>query len=206
MRFKNALLFLTVLLISLSLTAGQEKPNFDSYHSPTGINKVMKTLAKGNSKIARIHKLAVTPGKIPLLLLELGPETGKNKKTLPAVFIAANMEGSVPISSEAALFLAQSIIEKPDARKDKTWYILPQGNPDAAVRFFKKPLFVDPRNTRPYNDDMDDRVDEDGFEDLDGNGFITSMRVKDPEGQWMTVEGEPRLMKKADWAKGEKGS
>ncbi|MCP4157910.1 MAG: hypothetical protein GY757_59925, partial [bacterium] len=107
---------------------------------------------------------------------------------------------------EAALFLAQSIIEKPDARKDKTWYILPQGNTDAAVRFFKKPLFVDPRNTRPYNDDMDDRVDEDGFEDLDGNGFITSMRVKDPEGQWMTVEGEPRLMKKADWAKGEKGS
>ncbi|MCK7481378.1 MAG: hypothetical protein M0C28_32465 [Candidatus Moduliflexus flocculans] len=31
------------------------------------------------------------------------------------------------------------------------------------------------------------------------------MRVKDPEGEWIAVPGEPRLMKRADWAKGEKG-
>jgi hypothetical protein len=31
------------------------------------------------------------------------------------------------------------------------------------------------------------------------------MRVKDPEGEWLPLEGEPRLMKKADAAKGEKG-
>ena len=52
---------------------------------------------------------------------------------------------------------------------------------------------------------MDDREDEDGAEDLDGNGIITMMRVKDPEGEWLPLEGEPRLMKKADPAKGEKG-
>jgi hypothetical protein len=52
---------------------------------------------------------------------------------------------------------------------------------------------------------MDDQVDEDGFDDLNGDGIITGMRVKDPEGEWMPVPGQTRLMKKADWSKSEKG-
>jgi hypothetical protein len=31
------------------------------------------------------------------------------------------------------------------------------------------------------------------------------MRVKEPDGQWIPIPGEPRLMKKADWTKNEKG-
>ncbi|MCJ7525254.1 MAG: hypothetical protein MUP71_08540, partial [Candidatus Aminicenantes bacterium] len=79
------------------------------------------------------------------------------------------------------------------------------GNPDAAERYFVKPLLRDSRNGRPHNDDMDERSDEDGADDLDGNGLITMMRVKDPEGDWLPLESDPRLMKKADAAKGEKG-
>jgi hypothetical protein len=115
------------------------------------------------------------------------------------------MDGTVPLASEAALFLIKSILEKPECRQDKGWFILPLGNPDAAANYFARPLLQDSRNRRPGNDDMDDRVDEDGPDDLDGNGTITMMRVKDPEGEWLPLEGEPRLMKKADAAKGEKG-
>ena len=43
-------------------------------------------------------------------------------------------------------------------------------------------------------------------DDLDGDGFITQMRVKDPTGEWMSVSEEPRLLKKADASKGEKGT
>ncbi|MFQ5722456.1 MAG: hypothetical protein ACE5GI_08180, partial [Candidatus Aminicenantales bacterium] len=99
----------------------------------------------------------------------------------------------------------QLIINQPEVRKDKTWYILPVGNPDAAVKYFSKPSVKDARNSKPFNDDKDDKVDEDGAEDLNGDGLITMMRVRDPEGQWLPVPGEPRLMKKADWTKGEKG-
>jgi len=91
------------------------------------------------------------------------------------------------------------------ATKNRTWFILPNGNPDAAARYLRKPLVADERNARRWNDDMDDQADEDGPDDLDGNGFITEMRVKDPAGEWIPVEGEPRLMRKADPSKGEKG-
>ncbi len=115
------------------------------------------------------------------------------------------MEGVVPISTEAALSLAYRISASGGATKNRTWFILPNGNPDAAARYFVKPLVADERNASRWNDDMDDQSDEDGPDELDGNGIITQMRVKDPAGEWIPVEGEPRLMRKADASKGEKG-
>jgi len=162
-------------------------------------------MARANPAVVKLHSLAKSAGGRELWLIEIGPEAGKSPKTLPAVFVAADMEGTVPLAAEAALYLAWLVLDKADLRADRTWYILPSGNPDAAGRFFEMPLRRDPRNATPTNDDMDDQTDEDGFDDLNGDGWITQMRVKDPEGEWMPVPGEPRLMKKADWSKGEKG-
>jgi hypothetical protein len=178
---------------------------FDRYHNPAELNAALLDMARANPAFVHTQSLAKSPGGRELLLLEIGPETAKQTKLLPAVFIASNMEGTVPISGEAALYLAKLLIQKPELRGDRTWYILPCGNPDAASLFFTKPLRLDPRNFKPHNDDMDDQIDEDGPEDLNGDGLITMMRVKDPEGEWMPVPGQPRLMKRADWSKGEKG-
>lgn len=196
-----------VLLFTLAALASglDAAATFDRYHSPAELGAALQEYALANAAVAKVHKLAQSPGGRDILIIELGPEVGKAEKTLPAVFVGANFEGTVPLSGEAALYLVKQLIEKPDVRKNLTWYVLPCPNPDAAARYFGKPLIEDPRNARPHNDDMDDAVDEDGPDDLDGNGIITMMRVKDPAGEWLPVPGEPRLMKKADWSKGEKG-
>jgi hypothetical protein len=191
--------------LTLGFPAAAGDLTFDRYRRPEELAGALQELAGANPGVARIHSLAKSAGGRDLVLIEIGPEIGKAKKSLPAVFIAANMEGTVPLAAEAAVYLAKLLLEKTELRTDRTWYILPCGNPDAASRYFAKPLRRDPRNATPRNDDMDDQVDEDGVDDLDGDGIITGMRVKDPEGEWMIVPGEPRLMKKADWSKGEKG-
>ena len=196
-----------VLVFALSIFAAGlfAQAKLDRYHTPSELGAALQEIAAANSAIARIHTLAKSAGGKDVLLIEIGPETGKAVKTVPAVFIGGNFEGLVPISAEAAVDLARQVAAKPEIRKDLTWYIMPCPNPDAAARYFAKPLLEDPRNAAPRNDDQDDRIDEDGPDDLDKNGIITAMRVKDPAGEWMPVPGEPRLMKKADWAKGEKG-
>lgn len=204
MKDKNWIVFVSILLFALSGWTAQNKFSFDHYHTPYELNEALKNFTTLDPKVTTLHKIAVTPGKNMVYMIEIRPEASK-KKTLPAILVVANMEGTVPLSSEAAIYLIQSILEKPEVRKDKTWYILPCGNPDAAAKYFSKPLLMDPRNAQPHNDDMDDSLDEDGVEDLDGNGMITQMRVKDPQGEWIPVPGEPRLMKKADWSKEEKG-
>jgi hypothetical protein len=200
-RFRSLPLFCLLILAS-GLGA---QTAFDRYHPPAELNAAFQDMAKANPSFAKLHVLAKSPGGREVVLLEIGPEVGKAGKSVPAVFVGANFEGLVPISAEAALFLAKQIVEKPDARKDLTWYVVACPNPDAAARYFAKPLYADPRNLSPINDDMDEATDEDGANDLDGNGVITMMRIKDPEGTWIPIPGQPRLMKRADWAKGEKG-
>jgi len=183
----------------------QETGIFERYHNYQELAAVFNDLAAAHPAFIKVHNLSQSAGGRNLFLVEIGPETAKAGKTYPAVFVAANMEGTVPLASEAALFLARALADKPEVRSDRTWYVLPCGNPDAAGRFFAKPLIRDSRNAKPHNDDMDDAVDEDGPEDLNGDGKISVMRVKEPGGEWLPVEGEARLMKRADWSKGEKG-
>jgi hypothetical protein len=200
----SPVLAVTLLCFALGPLAAADL-TFDRYHKPEEIAAALQDLAKANPGFAKAHILAKSPGGRELVLLELGPETAKTAKTLPAVFVAADMDGTIPLSGEAALWLAQALCGKADLRSDRTWYILACGNPDAAAGYFGKPQRLDTRNGRPRNDDQDDATDEDGPDDLDGDGLITQIRVKDPEGTWMAVPGDARLMKKADGTKGEKG-
>ena len=203
---KYAAAMIMIVFLVLWFGWGEAKqPGFTAYHTPAEVDNLLKGFPASHPSVAKLHQIAVSPGGNRVNVLEVGPEISKEEKKLPAVFVAANLEGTVPIATEAALYLVHLLLDQPGTREDKTWYIMPLGNPDAAWCYFKKPLEMDARNARPYNDDMDDQTDEDGPEDLDGNGIITMMRVKEPEGQWIPVPAEPRLMKKADGSKAEKG-
>jgi hypothetical protein len=87
----------------------------------------------------------------------------------------------------------------------RTVYVAPLLNPDAARGFFGRPKYERTANALPVDEDLDMQVDEDGPDDLNKDGLITQMRVKDPEGKWLPDPQEPRLMKQADPKKGEKG-
>jgi len=179
--------------------------SFDRYHTPQEANAALVALNKANPARTALHRLATSRGGIDVTVLEIGPDAGKKARQFPAVLVVANMEGVLPLTTEAALSLAERLLADAGGAKALTWYILPNGNPDAATRFARKPLLADERNAGAWNDDLDDATDEDGPDDLDANGIITEMRVKDPAGEWIPVDGEPRLMRKADASKGEKG-
>ncbi|NGP88704.1 M14 family metallopeptidase [Fodinibius halophilus] len=201
--FWYGMTMLTLFFMSADVSA-QNKDGDKHYHTPSEINNKLEEIRKSSKKSTKIHTLATSPGGRSVQMIEIGPEVDNEKKQLPAIFVAANLEGTIPISSEAAIHLAELVISE-QAAQDKTWYIVPNGNPDAAAHYFKNPLLKDSRNDLSHNDDMDENTDEDGFEDLNEDGFITKMRVKDPTGEWRPVEGDSRLMKKADPTKGEKG-
>lgn len=173
------------------------------YSSPDDIAAKIGTIARGNKDIARVNILGQTPGGRDVLLLELG-RTGSD---LPAIMVVANMEGNYPLASEAALRLSGLLTgawrEELDAHR---WYILPAANPDGYARFFASPLAYDCVNDRPFNEDKDDATDEDGPDDLNGDGFITMMRQSHPEGRWLAIADNPVLMKQADRGKGETGT
>ena len=188
------------LVAALFVTPGPASAT-GKYSDPADVNRRIEQLRQSSPSLVKVHKMAVTPGGLEMMMIEIG----KGGTTVPSVLVTANMSGTTPVSTEAALSLATRILADASLSASRTWYIVPVGNPDAYARYFTRPLWSDPGNATPFNEDTDDQTDEDGYNDLDGDGIITQMRVKAHDGTWVPVEGEPRLMRRADAIKGEKG-
>lgn len=173
-----------------------------SWKSPEESARHLENLAGQNKDIATLHNLGKTPGGRQISILQLS----KGKEELPGIFVAANMEGDSPLATHAALRLADLLVsEWSEELSSHRWYILAVGNPDGYARFFDSPRYASFVNDRPFNDDKDNATDEDGPDDLNKDGFITMMRQAHPDGNWLPVNDNPVLMKRADRGKGETG-
>lgn len=197
-----ASLWFVVCMFSLgTLTAQKVLPKADKYHSNAEIQELYKKFELSNSELFKVHKIATSPGGEPITLLEIG----NRNEIAPAVFVGANFEGNYPIASTAALALSQMIADSAKYTKGLKWFILANPNPDAAKQFFAAVKYERTVNDFRINKDADEATNEDGFDDLNSDGYITQMRVKDPEGNYIISKNDPRIMVKADPKKGERG-
>ena len=193
------------LLLSgcLTLFAGslmaQPVSSFDKYHSPDEVQQMLKKF--GSSGNTKLHQIATSPGGKPVSVLEIGA----NLTDVPAVFVGANFEGNVPLATEGALYLAKMLQDSAAYTKNMKWYILAQPSPDASADYFAAVKTGKTTNLMVINNDGDENIDEDGVEDLNGDGLITQMRVKDLEGKYVISKNDPRIMDRADVKKGERG-
>lgn len=83
-------------------------------------------------------------------------------------------------------------------------YILPRLNVDGAERFLSQPRDANDRSDEPVDDDRDRVTDDNGPADLNGDGFITQMRVRDPEATHLVDDKDARLVRPADRAVAER--
>jgi hypothetical protein len=129
----------------------------------------------------------------------------------PALLIVGSAFAPQLHGSELAVRMAQQIVAKSkdeavQALLDKfVLYIVPRPNPDATESMFVRPYYERGGNGRSTDDDRDFEFDEDPFEDLNGDGWITMMRVEDPSGKWMPHPSDERVMIEADANKNERG-
>ncbi|MBN2135816.1 MAG: hypothetical protein JW737_08810 [Acidobacteria bacterium] len=173
----------------------------DDYKTPAELNQALVKLGLEHGKTITLKKIGVSAGGSEILAVEIVKD-----KNNPAVLLVANMEGDSPVATFAAVKTIEKLLTDWKADLDEvSFYVIPLANPDGYLGFFDKPLYESFLNKKKINDDLDERTDEDGPDDLNKDGIITIMRQKHPDGTWMLVEGNPVLMKKADTAKGEKG-
>lgn len=194
-------MLLGLLVFSVSHATAQPGISFGVYHPNNEVRQILEKLQKANPAATKLHNIATSPGGEDIQVLEIGA----NLKGVPAVFVGANFEGNVPLSTEGALYFAKMLLDSAQYTKNLKWYILAQPNPDAASGYFAKTKYGRTVNNFEINNDVDEAVNEDGYDDLNGDGYITQMRVKDLEGTYIVSKNDPRIMVKADATKGEKG-
>jgi hypothetical protein len=182
-----------------------------SYHSPRQFAEALETLRRDFPRLLQILAIAQTPGGNPLQAIRLG--AGATVDTRPALLIIAGAQGPHLVGSEIALGSLTTLVRAYGTDTaitrlldEKTVYLIPRANPDAAQGLFDRPASERQRNGDRFDDDRDGSVDEDGPDDLNGDGVITLMRVSDPAGEWLSDPDEPWLMRKAAAGRGESGS
>ena len=180
------------------------------YQNSAALERAIDQLAKAHRNVVDVTVVARSPGNRPVRALRLG--AGKDPDGRPALLVLANAFGPHVVGSEVAMRVANQLAAAygtdpaVTALLDtRTIYVVPRVNPDAAEAFFRSPLYEQVRNDGAADDDHDWQVDEDGPEDLNGDGLITMMRVRDPAGDWMPDSAHPALLRKADRAKGQVG-
>lgn len=126
----------------------------------------------------------------------------------PAVFVGANIAGHHNAGTEAALDLVETLVggEHDDLLARTTVYVAPVLDPDAHDALFAAVRARRSGNGERIDRDRDGFEAEDGFDDLDGDGRVTKMRIVDPAGGWLPHPEDPRVMIRADSAKGRSGA
>lgn len=175
---------------------------FDRYYDVAGLSRALATLHAAYPRHTRLASMGESREGRPLWVLTIFEPDAGDPDDKPAFYVDGNTHGNEVQASEVCLFIAKHLLTRDDAwvralRARVTFHVAPCVNPDARERFFHSAQSEhSPRRVqRPFDDDRDGRVDEDGADDLDGDGEILDMRVEDPEGDLVTDERDPRLMR-----------
>jgi hypothetical protein len=187
--------------------------DYSRYHTYDEMSTALRDLAKTHASLAKLVEVARTREGRTIWAIEIGNPAGTPVGERPALLIAANFEGDQLIGSELALYVAEQLLTgyatNPAIKQrldSHVFYIVPRVNADGAEAMFGPVKSARKMNSAKNDADNDGRLDEDGPEDLNKDGFIAVMRVKDPRGAYMIHPDDPRLLRRADASKGEAGA
>jgi hypothetical protein len=195
-------------LASLALGTPLARAQDAAYLDHDALTAELRTLA-GSSPSATLSSLGRSHEGRDVWLLTIGDRGGAPLEDRPALLVVANLSGDHVAGSALALGIARHLLTAQDAaetRVERVVYVVPRANPDGAEARFDAVRWGRRGNAAPRDDDNDGRVDEDGADDLNGDGVITLMRVPDPSGDYVVDPENQRLLKKIDRAKGERGA
>jgi len=201
-------IFITVLgiafcltsLFSVTLSGAEVKLSFDHFYNHAEMTEALKALQKANPQFMKLISLGKSHQGRDIWAVILN-----NSKTGPAehksgFYIDGNIHGNEIQGTEVALYAIWYLLKnygKTDLATrlldERAFYFIPTMNPDS------RDYFINERKAYrtgliPVDDDQDGVADEDSPEDLDGDGFITTMRKKDPKGRFVAHPDDSRIL------------
>ncbi len=185
---------------------------WNRYHTYEEFVDQLKELQRAYPDLVTLKTIGKTLQGRPMIVAivndpSTGPDTSK-----PAMWIDGNVHGNEIQAGEAVMYSiwylakAHGVNEQlTELLKNYSFYFLPSQNPDGRDYWFShaNTPHSSRTNQRPVDNDRDGLFDEDPPDDLDGDGNITSMWIKDPQGRWIRDRNDPRIFKRV--AADEKG-
>ncbi len=169
------------------------------------ILKMSNDLVNAYPNLLTLQEIGRTSQNRPLIVITLNnPATGADTSK-PAMWIDGNIHGNEIQATETVMYSVDYLCKaygKVPALTElvdrSAFYFLPSVNPDGRANWFNQQNNSHSSRTgmQPTDDDRDGVCDEDGPDDLDGDGSIGQMWRKDPLGTHRRNARDPRILER----------
>ncbi|MFC3197967.1 M14 family metallopeptidase [Parapedobacter deserti] len=195
------------------LAAAGSPPNpkvaisWNRYHDNTALEEIYRKMVAAHPDLVSLQSIGKSVGGRDLWLLTVTDKTQGQLDRKPATYVDGGIHANEVQTVEFALYIAWYVTEMHAAGNpffkqllaEKTFYIVPSISPDSRDNFIHHANTPHSSRTgqQPVDNDRDGLVDEDDFDDLNGDGHITQMRRKSPYGQYVPDPRDPRRLIRA---------
>lgn len=176
-----------------------EPMRFDTYYRYDDLTRYLQDWAANYPTLCRLESIGQSyEGRDIWAMILTNSETGPDTEK-PAYWVDGNIHATEVSASTAALYLINLLLSKygDDPRvtyalDSRAFYVIPRLNPDGAeLALADTPRYIR-SSTRPYP--REDKLDGLHDEDIDGDGRILQMRLRDPNGAWKPYAEDPRML------------
>ena len=175
-------------------------PPKPAYRDLAETSELFSEWARAWPASAEYVDLGKSRGDLALFALRVGAPGGMPLMDRRTLLCIGGLDGISLAGSEAVLAIAADLLREPTLLpRDVSVLCIPWANPDglaAQLAFTRgeRPC-TRGRNALEVDDDLDDLFDEDGADDIDGDGLVTSMLVEDLDGIWQRAADDRFLVK-----------
>lgn len=179
------------------------KWTWNYYMDYAAYTRLSQELAKAWPDLVKLVDIGQSTQGRKMTVLAISDYRTGNPDRKPGFWIDGGIHANELQGTQFAMYTAWYLAESfgkvdfiTQMLKEKTFYILPSLSPDSREHFIYQPNTANTSRSgmMPLDDDGDGYVDEDGYDDLDGDGHITMMRRRSATGRWKQDPDYPTRM------------
>lgn len=177
--------------------------NWDRFYDHAAIGEIGRRLQAAHPNTCRLSSIGKSHEGREMWLITVSDFTKGDPDKKPAMYIDGNIHSNEVQGTEFSLYTAWYLCEMQGQNPwidsllaTRTMYIVPTINPDGRENYLKRPNTASSPRTGmvPRDNDGDGKVDEDQLDDLDGDGHITQIRRRNPNGRFIESPEDPRIL------------
>ena len=185
---------------SSSLVSPNGAVDWNRFYTAAETNQILREFHVLYPDLTELHQVGESYRGQPLMVMTITNEATGPAADKPALYVDGGIHAGELTASAVAIHLIGHLLNgygtdpRVTALLDtRAFYVRPKFNPDGS----DLALIHDQSlrsTTHPVDDDEDGTADEDPPEDLDGDGWITQIRYRDDDGDWVLDPDDDRIL------------
>lgn len=177
---------------------------FDHYYRYDELTRILHAFAEEFPNLMRVESIGKShEGREVWLATLTNLETGTDRER-PALWVDGNIHATEVSPASACVYFINHLVTNygkdagvTRALDTRAFYICPRVNPDGAEWALADHPKIIRSSTRPYPYD-EEPIEGLLAEDVDGDGRMLNMRIRDPNGPWIESDQDPRVLVQRD--------